>query len=480
MQPLKRLAAAISRMKAEVSATDVSALVPGPWYNILREGFAGAWQQGIVVESNERLLAFSTVYACVDLIARDIAKLRIKLVELKAGVWVETSNPAYSPVLRKPNSYQTRIQFLTAWMVSKLLWGNTYVLKQRDQRNVVVALHVLDPRLVTVKITDDGGVYYQLQNDYLARTGGPVVVPQSEIIHDRAMCPFHPLIGVGPIYAAGMSATQGKKIQINSEKFFSNMSRPGGHLTAEGNIPDETAERLKREFEARFSGENIGRLLVTGSGLKYESLAMPAEQSQLIEQLSMTAEMCCQPFHVPLYKVGLGAPPTFNNVGQLNQDYYNQCLQEHIESIELLLDEGLSMPTGLGTELDLDALLRMDPVARMDVAEKGVKSSIVAIDEARRVDGKLPLPNGLGELPWMQQQNYPMGVLAKRTDVTPPTGPAPAPATPPAPAAEPAPTKHFIEVIPVEDVDVLERECTAAKSEVAALLRRFTSEAEHG
>jgi len=479
MPVLKRL---VSRIKAAVSATDVSALVPGQWFNVVREGFAGAWQRGIVVESNERLLAFSTVYACVDLIARDIAKLRIKLVQLREGVWVETTNAAFSPVLRKPNSYQTRIQFLTAWIVSKLLWGNTYVLKQRDARNVVVALHVLDPRMVTVKITDDGGVYYQIQNDFLARTGGPVTVPQSEVIHDRGMCPFHPLIGVGPIYAAGMAATQGKKIQVNSDKFFGNMSRPGGHLTADGNIPDETAERLKREFEARFSGENMGRLLVTGSGLKYESLTMPAEQSQLIEQLKMTAEMVCQPFHVPLYKVGLGAPPTFNNVGQLNQDYYSQCLQEHIESIEELLDQGLGLAgSDLGTELDLDALLRMDPVARMDVAEKGVKASINSIDEARRVDGKLPLPGGLGKLPWMQQQNYPIDVLAKRTDVTPSGAAQTPPATPaaPAPAPAPAPAKQYIEIIQIDDIDALERECAAARADVPALLRRFTVEAEH-
>jgi phage portal protein BeeE len=40
-------------------------------------------------------------------------------------------------VLRKPNRFQTRIQFLESWALSKLSRGNTYVLKQRDNRNVV-------------------------------------------------------------------------------------------------------------------------------------------------------------------------------------------------------------------------------------------------------------------------------------------------------------------------------------------------------
>jgi phage portal protein BeeE len=43
--------------------------------------------------------------------------------------------------LRKPNRYQNRIQFWEGWILSKLMRGNTYVLKVRDDnRNVVKPL----------------------------------------------------------------------------------------------------------------------------------------------------------------------------------------------------------------------------------------------------------------------------------------------------------------------------------------------------
>ena len=58
------------------------------------------------------------------------------------------TNPAYSPVLRKPNRYQTTVKFVEQWITSKLTAGNTYVLKQRDERGVVAALYVLDPAKV--------------------------------------------------------------------------------------------------------------------------------------------------------------------------------------------------------------------------------------------------------------------------------------------------------------------------------------------
>lgn len=73
------------------------------------ESFSGAWQQNVEVQTAD-VLAFPTVYRCISLIASDVAKLRVKLVERDAdGIWSETTSPAYSPVLRKPNLYQTRI-----------------------------------------------------------------------------------------------------------------------------------------------------------------------------------------------------------------------------------------------------------------------------------------------------------------------------------------------------------------------------------
>jgi phage portal protein BeeE len=98
----------------------------GGWQRIY-ESFTGAWQRNIVVD-REQVLAHHAVFACMTLIASDIAKLRVKLVSQDDdGVWTEVENPAYSPVLRRPNAYQNRIQFWENWMLSKLGRGNTYV-----------------------------------------------------------------------------------------------------------------------------------------------------------------------------------------------------------------------------------------------------------------------------------------------------------------------------------------------------------------
>ena len=104
----------------------------------------------------------------------------------------------------------------------------------------------------------------------------------------------------------------------------------------------------------------MGKTAVLGDGLQYQPIVMSNIDAQLVEQLRMTAETVCSAFHVPAHMVGVGAAPTYNNIEALNQEYYSQCLQAHIESIELLLDEGLELPKPYGTEFDLDGLLRMD------------------------------------------------------------------------------------------------------------------------
>jgi HK97 family phage portal protein len=391
----------------------------GGWLRVF-ESFPGAWQQNIVLD-RETILTYFAVYACVTLVASDISKLGVKLVAQDAnGIWNETTNPAYSPVLRKPNSYQNRIQFWESWMLSKLTRGNAYILKIRDNRNVVVGLMVLNPDLTHPLVASDGSVFYQLSGSRLNQIEDAVVAPAREIIHDRFNCLYHPLIGTSPVWAAAYSAAQGMAIQKQSAKFFANASQPGGVLTAPGAISDATALRLKDAWEHNFSGENSGRVAVLGDGLKYERMSLTAVEGQLIEQLKWTADVICSVFHVPPYKIGIGAMPTYNNIQSLNVEYYSQCLQSLIEAAELCLDEGLEMATGTGTMFDVDNLLRMDTVTQMVTLKDGVAGAILAPNEARR---KLDLPPVKGgDSPLAQQQNYSLEALAARDAAGPPPG----------------------------------------------------------
>jgi len=406
----------------------------------IHEPYTGAWQNNQEI-TTESALSYFAVFGCVTLIATDIAKSRLRLVEQDAdGIWEETTNPAYSPVLRKPNRYQTIIKFVEQWITSKLTQGNAYVLKARDARGVVNALYVLDPSKVTPLVTPDGAVYYGLKRDHLAGVvddlppGQDLVVPAREIIHDPMVTLFHPLVGVTPLYACGLAALQGLAIQSDSEKFFRTGSRPGGILTAPGEISDDTALRLKTYFETSFSGENRGRVAVVGDNLKYEALTVTAADAQLIEQLKWTAATVCACFHVPPALLDLGEAVTGNDLEALLQKYHSQCIQSLMTNFETALDEGIGLgPTfenSYGTEFDIDDLIWLVTSTKTKAAADAIGSGALSPNEARAKWFGLGKVDG-GESPYLQQQNYSLAALAERDADKPFSKPAPAvPASP--------------------------------------------------
>jgi len=411
----------------------------GGWWPLIRESYPGAWQQNVVVNSDTAAM-FHADFACKTLIARDIAKLRVKLAEKDDnGIWSETINPAFSPVLRQPNDYQTRNQFYEAWMLSKLSRGNTYVLKVRDARNIVWALHVLDPTRVQPLIADDGSVFYRLNADNVAGIG-EIVVPARDIIHDRMNCLFHPLVGVPPVFASGLSSMLGINAQRASALLFQNASTPGGIITVPGNIDETERKRFKEEWEQRFSGSNYGRPAILEGGITYQKVSMTNVEGQLIENLKWSAEVVCSAYHVPPYKVGVGALPSYNNVQALNVEYYSQALQSHIEEIEELLDYGLGLGgSNLGTEFDTETLLRMDTTTQITAIREAVGAGVMSPNEGRaKIDLK---PVAGGKQPYLQQQNYSLEALAKRDAQADPFAPAKPPASPPAPTNQQPPPK---------------------------------------
>lgn len=387
------------------------------WIPIFQESYTGAFQLDDPVSLGDAL-AHPTVYACVTQIASDIGKLRIRLTENHDGVWTETTSSAYSSLLRKPNKYQTFQKFVECWMISKLTHGNTYVLKVRDKSRVVRALYVLDPQRVSPLIAENGDVFYRLKQDYLSSIPKDIdAVPAYEIIHDTMECLFHPLVGIPPLYAASLATSQGIAMLRNSATFFQNNAQPGGILSAPGHIKKETADRIRTNWGENYTGDNVGNIAVLGDGLKYQPLAVSATESALVDQFKLSDEKICSAYKVPPYKVHVGAPPTYQESETLDRKYYSDCLQRLIESIEILLDEGLNLPFKYGTEFDLDDLMRMDMSLKMKTAGEGVKCGIMAPNEGRRKFSLPPVEGG--DTPYLQQQNYSLSALNERDKTNP-------------------------------------------------------------
>ena len=415
----------------EVTQKSASSARSSAWVSMLvKEPFSGAWQRNKELKK-ETSLSHYAAFSCISNISQDIAKLPFVFMRQSQGVDQHVDHEVLK-MLRKPNLYQNHIQFKEVWISSKLLHGNTYVLKERHNGSVV-GLHVLDPGLVKVLVTDQGDVYYELKTDKLAKVSTEsVVVPAYDIIHDRFNCYYHPLIGLSPISFMAVSINQGLEIQNNSYTFFGNRAVPSGILTAPGAISDDTAGRLKKNWEENYSGDGSGKVAVLGDGLKFEPMGMTAVDSQLIEQLKLTAEMICSAYRVPTYVAGVSDKRPQADVEAIYLEYYQSALQYHIESLEVGLDDGLGFD-GVTESIDIDIknLMRMDTASRYKAHGEAVKGGWKKINEVRAEEGLLPVVGG--DTPYLQQQNYSLEALSKRDAQDDPFGKKagkPAPETP--------------------------------------------------
>lgn len=387
-------------------------------WRVIHESTIGAWQRNEEVKVGD-LSCYPTLYACLNRISQDIGKLPFCLKrEDDNGIWNSVDNPAYSPVLRKPNQYQTAQQFRESWILSKLIHGNTYVLKQRDNRGVVVSMYVLDPCRVVPMVSESGAVFYQVnymtpQNLLPASyPAEQLIIPASEIIHDRMNCLHHHLIGVPPLCAAYWPAVKNLRILKSASEFFANNAQPGGILTAPAGMSEEDAKAVKEFWEENYGGSsNAGKVAVIGADMKFTSFAMKSADSQLVEQMRYSDEQITQPFGIPPFKIGIGSIPAGLGVDAVNQLYYSDALQGHIESMENLLDEGLAISWPQGVELDLEPLLRMDEGKRAEVATKLVGGGIETPNEGRVRFNRPPVDGG--DTIYLQQQDFPIDQVRK-------------------------------------------------------------------
>lgn len=403
-------------------------------WRVIGESYPGAWQRNQEVQVGD-LTCYPTLYACLNRISQDVGKLPFVLKSKAEGqtIWSTVENPAYSPVLRKPNDYQTAQQFRESWILSKLIHGNAYILKQRDNRGVVVKLYVLDPCRVVPMISDAGRVFYQInytskQNLLPGEYGDTqATVPASEIIHDRLNTFHHQLIGVPPLCAAHWPAIKNMRILRSAAEFFGNGARPGGILKAPAGLAEDDAKKLQDHWNTNYTGENAGRIAIIGADLTFEQMGESSADSQLVEQMRYSDEQICQPFGIPPFKIGIGSIPSGLGVDAINLLYKDDALSGHIESMENLLDEGLSIPAHLGIWMDDSPLLRMDVGKQAEVVTKLIGGKAITPDEGRNKLGYGP--TGGGDTLWGQHQDYPLGYLAERNDLN--AAPAPPPDDPP-------------------------------------------------
>ena len=258
------------------------------------DGSAYAEQDSITYQ---KALLQNTVYACVMMIADNIAQLPVHLYERKDEGRVRADNhPLYRLLHDKPNSWQTPFDFFQYLTVSMLLTGMgcAYIGRIGNRITSLIPLAPSD-----VQESWDNNEHWFFVNT----TEGLKRVPPSDIFCVKAFS-LDGRFASSPIQYAARTINIGLTSLSHSSNLLINGGTPKGLLTTPNALKKETVEDLRDSWTKNYGGENTGKVAVLWGGMDFKPITMSNTDIQLLELLNFTRADIAAFFRVPAYMVG--------------------------------------------------------------------------------------------------------------------------------------------------------------------------------
>jgi HK97 family phage portal protein len=386
------------RQAGEKRATNqfVEPLIPG------RPAYSSP--AGVVV-SPETAIRMSTVYACVRLLGDTISSLPMGAY-VRRGRQRISYAAVYGDVpawVNKPNSELTRMEFLEQVLASLNLKGNAYILTVRDDLGDVVELYCINPESVrivrkgpneplvyevTVKeYNPAGGVYSQDFNQKV------MTLTKDELLHIPLFLLPGSLYGLGPIEAARITVGAVMAADTYAASYFGNAANPGGIIEVPGEMTEEQATSIGRDWNITHSGPyRAGKIGVLTGGAQFKPLALNAQDAQLLDTRRFGLEEIARLFRVPISLLGhpVAGAMSFASVEAQNLSFVQHSLRPLLERIEQALSSLLPEKDGF-IKFNLDALLRGTTIERYDAYTKGLREGFLSLNDVRAVEDLSPL-----------------------------------------------------------------------------------------
>jgi HK97 family phage portal protein len=311
----------------------------------------------------------SAVYACVSILAYDIAKLGASIFRgQRFGKRQKAIDHYLFQLFKRPAPWLTWFEFCGMLQTSVLLRGNGYAVIMRNPRGVPTMLVPINPDRVALWEAPSGELFYMVTRSGLHEmavlSSQPLLIPEEDIFHLKALT-LNGLLGLSPIgmarEAIGLAIAQ----EQLAARWAGNSARPSGILTTEQKLTPEAAKRLMEDWKKLNSGlYNAGKTAVLEQGLKWQSLSMTATDMEFIQARQFQLAEIARVFRVPLHMLGemvRGSGP----VTQQAQEYLNYSLSTWIEMWEQRIPFTFDLdPEELFIEFDVDRLLRADIATR--------------------------------------------------------------------------------------------------------------------
>lgn len=350
--------------------------------------------------SNDSALTISTVFACINNISTDVAKVPIKVYQKKNGTRKElTDHPLRRVLDKQPNPYMTAMMYRQAATAHVLGWGNMYSEIIKDRTGAVVELWPLNPSKTAIKKdSQTGRIYYEIYNEQ----GQKVELWGENVLHVAGLG-FDGYQGYNVIHYARESLGLTKATEKFGAAFFGNGATPGGFLEHPSKIGEQAMTNLSNSINKNHQGaDSSHKLMILEEGMKFNQNSIPPEESQFLETRQFSIPEICRWFRMPPHKVSDLTRATFSNIEEQSLEYVTDTLTPWFrrweQSIWMKLLSEKEKNDGIYVEHVAEGLLRGNIAARYQAYQIAIGNNnnpgFMTVNEIRDRENLNPTEGG--------------------------------------------------------------------------------------
>lgn len=332
----------------------------------------------------------SWAYIAISAIADECASNDFFVYKRKGQLWDITESHPLLDLLNKPNSYQTREEFM--WLTIGYLLSSGECLWIFDAPKNPKEMVLYDGARVTVNFDKEKIIksYSIILSD-----GKRSEVDASEAVLLKLPSFHTPFRGTGVMKYIASTLDTDKFSEDYLRNFYFNSALPNGVLHTEQELNDDIIKRLKTQFEARHKGtKNAHRLAILEKGLKFENTGFNMQQLEMGVTGERIRDKVLAAFKVPKSIVGIVEDVNRANAEASALNFTKRAIIPKLKMIQSQVNQFIipKFTDGQNLWFEFEAPSMEDELLKAQTRQINILSGVRTSEEYRAEDGLEPLP----------------------------------------------------------------------------------------
>lgn len=343
------------------------------------------------------LSAYNEIYSLFGIVLRIATAVgEVKWRLYKGSERSERSQVSDHPILKLldyANEFQTGQEIIELLSIHMDLTGRGYWWLPKNGLGVPGEIWVIPPHLMK-PVSDKGkfiaGYVYQMGFERIP-------FDKNEIIRFPMPDPLNQLGGTGYAQAAVVELDTESYAGKWNRNFFYNSARPDGAILTEEDLTPEQFEQLKQQWQSRHGGlSKAHKVAILEGGMKYQQIQMNQKDMDFASLRKSTRENLMFAFGMPQSVMGVSENVNKANAEAGDYTFARWLIKPRLTRIKNKLNEALlpMFPKAQGVEIDFDEVVPETIEQKKALAETGVKTGFMTINEGRKINGLDPISGG--------------------------------------------------------------------------------------